>query len=1149
MNVGQAVFKAIADFSAVRREAAQTSTSLGDTERSAGSAGKKSGNGFVNGMKLAMKGVGAVAAIASTVVGGISLAKGWDRLTTIEDVTKRMTVQLGSASKAAEFMNGVLGVVKGTPFNLDQFASAGASMVSFGVDAKDVPGYLTAIGEASAGMGKEAPEAASRLSEAFGEATIQGKITSDTMDKMNSVGVNGLKILANHFGITTDAAQKMLSDGTIPAEEGLKALSDGIMNGSNGIAGSTTALKGTMAGLGETMSGAKGGFNASIARFGASVIGPFQGLITKGLNGAAAAVDGFGGLINRGLTAIVDSPAGQALVAWAADLPARIKAGFANVSSFLDPLFAEITGSFTALVNAFREGGTEITSGGLAGIFEGIGLAARVVWDAIQPLRNINFTADSGPLSDLGTILFDLGGTIGAMLPNLAKIGTAVGEATAKVSAVVWTIFLSVLESVATILEAVLVPALELLATYMEENESVVTTLVGGYAAFGAAQQALDWASEIIGLVQSGIAWVQNAISVGIATVAKIKDAAATAYLMALYARDAVVKAAHTVATWANVAATKAAAAAQALTQAATYRAAAAWVASRAVMIAGAVATGAVTAAQWLLNAALTANPIGLIIVAIAALVAAFVLLWNNNEGFRNFFIAMWDGIKVAAGAVAEWFTGTLVPMWQNAMTWIGDAVGNVVDWIGEHWGLLLSFLIGPLGLAIQWIVENWGMISQFFQDTWNNIVAGVTAFVTGFVSVIQSILTFLQPVFDVFAAMWGAAVAIMTFVVSLIVFLVMTVVMYFVHMAVQIGAAMTTAWNWVVSIWTTVVAWLTSVVTTIALFVITKWTQITTGIKAALDLAWLAISTMWNTAIAFITTIVTAVALVVSNKFNEIRTKVQTVLDAVWLVVTTIWNKVSSFVSTVLGVIFGVVSAKFNQIKSAVETKTNAILAPVRNAWNSVVSTVSGAAQRVWSAVTSKFNEVVSWMGGVGGRILGALGDLGSLLWNAGSSIVSGLLNGLRSMFGDVEAFFRNLTSMIPDWKGPEDHDKTMLTKAGGLILGGFIKGLESMYGKVRGSLLGFTDTLKLDPEIPINPTFKPGNGFDPGAMMAGFSPSYTGVADMFEGSSRTEINEKPGDTFLVDKIEVNNPVPEKASVSLPKAVRELATVGVRTA
>jgi len=45
-------------------------------------------------------------------------------------------------------------------------------------------------------------------------------------------------------------------------------------------------------------------------------------------------------------------------------------------------------------------------------------------------------------------------------------------------------------------------------------------------------------------------------------------------------------------------------------------------------------------------NAVMSANPIGLVVIAIAGLVTAFVLLWNKCEGFRNFFIKMWEGIK-----------------------------------------------------------------------------------------------------------------------------------------------------------------------------------------------------------------------------------------------------------------------------------------------------------------------------------------------------------------------------------------------------------------------------------------------------------------------------------------------------------------------
>ncbi|HUM06361.1 MAG TPA: phage tail tape measure protein [Terriglobales bacterium] len=64
-------------------------------------------------------------------------------------------------------------------------------------------------------------------------------------------------------------------------------------------------------------------------------------------------------------------------------------------------------------------------------------------------------------------------------------------------------------------------------------------------------------------------------------------------------------------------------------------------------------ATKAVTAAQWLLNVAMDANPIGLVVIAIAALVAGLIIAWKTSATFRNFVKAAWEDIqKAAANAV-----------------------------------------------------------------------------------------------------------------------------------------------------------------------------------------------------------------------------------------------------------------------------------------------------------------------------------------------------------------------------------------------------------------------------------------------------------------------------------------------------------------
>lgn len=116
------------------------------------------------------------------------------------------------------------------------------------------------------------------------------------------------------------------------------------------------------------------------------------------------------------------------------------------------------------------------------------------------------------------------------------------------------------------------------------------------------------------------------------------------------------------------------------------------------------VAAAKIAQIAW--NAAMAANPVGLVITAIAALVAGFVLLWNKCDGFRNFWIGLWDKIKSVAGGAKDFIvgvfngiTGILKAPFNAYISLINGAIAainkikiNIPDWIPEYGGRTIGF-------------------------------------------------------------------------------------------------------------------------------------------------------------------------------------------------------------------------------------------------------------------------------------------------------------------------------------------------------------------------------------------------------------------------------------------------------------------------
>ena len=100
--------------------------------------------------------------------------------------------------------------------------------------------------------------------------------------------------------------------------------------------------------------------------------------------------------------------------------------------------------------------------------------------------------------------------------------------------------------------------------------------------------------------------------------------------------------------------------------------------------------------------------------------------------------------------------------------------------------------------------------------------------------------------------------------------------------------------------------------------------------------------------------------------------------------------------------------------------------------------SSAAQFAQNTW-------NNVVSWFSGLPGRILSAIGNVGRLLYDAGSSIISGFLDGLKSMWNNVTGWIGGIGDWIKEHKGPPAYDAIMLVNNGRLIMKGFARGLRT--------------------------------------------------------------------------------------------------------
>lgn len=372
-----------------------------------------------------------------------------------------------------------------------------------------------------------------------------------------------------------------------------------------------------------------------------------------------------------------------------------------------------------------------------------------------------------------------------------------------------------------------------------------------------------------------------------------------------------------------------------------------------------AAATVAGTGAVKAFNAAMAINPWGILIAAIAAVVAGLVWFFTQTETGKK--------------------------MWQDFTQWLSETWSSLVASASQIWQGLTDFFSNLWSGIKSGVSSAWEGVKSALTTAWNSIVNGAKAIWNGLVAFFDILWTSIGVIFQV------AWLAIYTPLrTAWEVFWAFTqgfwqgLAYFFSGLWEGIKSVATTVWNAIVSgitaIWNGIVSAASAVFGPLGAFFSALWNGIVTAAQIYWNILVTFYSTLWNG----IVTLATTVFGVLSTFFSTVWNGIVTVATTVWTALSTffsslwsgisstatsVWSSISSFLSGVWNGISSTASGVFNGIKNTVSNVFNSIKGVASSVWNGVKSTITNAINGARDAVRNAieaikgfFNFKISW-------------------------------------------------------------------------------------------------------------------------------------------------------------------------------------------
>ena len=313
------------------------------------------------------------------------------------------------------------------------------------------------------------------------------------------------------------------------------------------------------------------------------------------------------------------------------------------------------------------------------------------------------------------------------------------------------------------------------------------------------------------------------------------------------------------------------------------------------------------------LNTTMLANPITLIIAAIAALVAAFIYLWNNCDGFRQFWIDLWENVKQTAVTVWNAIKEFFAQVWEAIKT-IFSTVFEVIKTLVTTYFNLYKTIIQTVFNTVKTVITTiWEAIKGVFTTVFNVIKTLVTTYFNIYKTIIQTVLTIIQTV-------------------------------------------ITTVWNMIKTVITTVLNAIKTIFSTV-------WNAIKTIISAVVGAIKGLITGDFTAVKNSITTIMNTIKSTISTIWNTIKSTISTVLGAIKSAVTSVFSGIVNAVKSAMGNVLSAVKSGFANVKNHITGLASQAFTWGKDLVMGIVNGIKSCIGAVGDAVKSVADKIKSFL------------------------------------------------------------------------------------------------------------------------------------------------------------------------------------------